>query len=283
MNDQSADLRKKFRISTLCQLFEATLIPCWEEGFPRHHVHRLPTQVVIEPNGHLGVDLDPQMGVVLHVMRHTVLLPMANDSLSKGQPAPPESIYIAMPVGSPLLLQRTQLLQEASRFFIDLSQDETRVVLVTISHRRLINRHLVIRHCPVALVSLEGDLLWLHPAGLNYGLIKAPFPKRQRSRTLGPRLPLKRDPDLFNEMDDATGLPTMYAYAKECLKAAQEADEKEEPVFAAVLDFQAQSLIRRSIAEDAETAITLATQQFLRGFESFFGMGGLLPEPGHLD
>lgn len=283
MNDNFADLRQKFRISTLCQIFEVTLHPCWEEGFPRHHVHRLPTQVVIESKGHLGVDLDPQMGVVLHVMRHTVLLPLVNDPLLKSHPTPPESIYFAMPVGTPLLVQRTLLMQEASRVFIDLSQDETRVVLVAISHRRLINRHLVIRHCPVALASHEGDLLWLHPAGPNYGLIRAPFPKAQRRRTLGPKLPLKRDPDFFNEMDDATGLPTMYAYAQECLKAAQEADEKEEPVFAAVLDFQAQSLIRRSIAEDAETAITIATQQFLRGFESFFGMGGLFPEPGHLD
>lgn len=283
MNDNFADLRQKFRISTLCQIFEVTLHPCWEEGFPRHHVHHLPTQVVIESKGHLGVDLDPQMGVVLHVMRHTVLLPLVNDPLLKSPPTPPESIYFAMPVGTPLLVQRTLLMQEASRVFIDLSQDETRVVLVAISHRRLINRHLVIRHCPVALAGREGDLLWLHPAGPNYGLIRAPFPKAQRRRTLGPKLPLKRDPDFFNEMDDATGLPTMYAYAKECLKAAQEADEKEEPVFASVLDFQAQSLIRRAIAEDAETAITLATQQFLRGFESFFGMGGLIPEPGHLD
>ena len=283
MNDNFADLQKKFRISRLCQIFEVTLHPCWEEGFPRHHVHRLPTQVVIEPKGHLGVDLDPQMAVVLHLTRHTVLLPLANDFLFKAHPKPSESIYFAMPIGSPLLVQRTQRLQEASQIFIELAQEETRVILVAISHRRLINRHLVIRHCPVALMSSKGELLWLHPAGPNYGLINAPFPRRQRSRTLGPKLPLKRDPDFFNDMDDATGLPTMYAYAKEYLNAAQEADEKEEPVFAAVLEFQAQSLIRRSIAEDAETAITIATQQFLRGFESFFGMGGLLPEPGHLD
>jgi len=278
-----AELQKKYRISSLCQIFEVTLRPCWEEGFPRHNVHRLPTQVIIETTGRLGVDLEPQMAVVLHLIRHTDLLPLIKDLFGKVHPSPSESLYLAMPVGSPLLFQRTRLLQEASGTFIELAQREERVILVAMSHRRVINRSLVIRHCPVALFCLEGDLLWLHPAGPNYGLIKAAFPKDQRSRVLGPRLPLQRDPDYFNEMDDATGLPTMYAYAKECLKAAQEADEKEEPVFAAVLDFQAQSLIRRSIAEDAETAITIATQQFLRGFESFFGMGGLLPEPGHLD
>jgi hypothetical protein len=278
-----SELQKKFRISSLCQIFEVTLRPCWEEGFPRHHVHRLPTQVIIESKGRLSADLEPQMAVVLHLIRHTDLLPLIKDPFGKVHPMPSESLYLAMPVGSPLLIHRTRLLQEASSTFIELAQDEERVVLVAVSHRRLINKSLVIRHCPVALFSLEGDLLWLHPAGPNYGLVKAAFPRGQRSRVLGPKLPLKRDPDYFNEVDDATGLPTMYAYAKECLKAAQEADEKDEPVFAAVLDFQAQSLIRRSIAEDAETAITIATQQFLRGFESFFGMGGLFPEPGHLD
>lgn len=283
MSHEFSDLQKKFRISTLCQIFEVTLRPCWEEGFPRHHVHRLPTQVVIEPKGQLGVDLEPQMAVVLHLIRHSVLLPLLNDPLCKTDPAPPESIYLAMPVGTPMISHRTLLLQEASRIFVDLSQEEAKVVLVAMSHRRLVNRHLVIRHCPVALLTGDSNLLWLHPAGPNYGLIKAPFPKSQRVRSLGPKTTLKRDPDCFTEMDEATGLPTMYAYAKECLKAAQEADEKEEPVFAAVLDFQAQSLIRRSIAENAETAITIATQQFLRGFESFFGMGGLLPKPGHLD
>jgi hypothetical protein len=223
------------------------------------------------------------MAVIFHLIRHTVLLPLLKDFTGKVHPPPAESLYLAMPVGSPLLPQRTRILQEASGLFMDLAQDETRIVLVAISHRRLINRTLVIRHAPVALFTLESAPIWIHPAGPNYGLIKSTFPQGQRQRILGPRKTLGRDPERFTQMDDATGLPAMFAYAKECLKASQEADDKEEPVFAAVLDFQAQSLIRRSITADVESALKLATQQFMTGFESFFGMGGLLPQPGNLD
>lgn len=276
-------IQRAFKVSTLCQFMEATLRPCWEEGFPRHSVHRLPTSVIVESKGQLGVDADPQMAVILHLNRHTVLLPLLKDFREMPYPLPSESLYLAMPVGVPVLPQRTRLLQEASGIFMDLADEETRIVLIAISHRRMINKGLVIRHTPAAIVSLEGSPIWIHPAALNYGLISAAFPDQQRQRTLGPRRSARREPEWFNQMDDASGLPAMYVYAKQALLSAQEADEKEDPVYAAVLDFQAQSLIRQSIATDAEAALRLATQQFLTGFESFFGMGGLMPKPGLLD
>jgi hypothetical protein len=276
-------IQRAFNVSTLCQFMEVTLQPCWEEGFPRHHVHRLPTPVVVESKGQVGTDHEPQMAVVLHLVRHTVLLPMLKDFRGMMELPPPESLYLAMPVGMPLLPHRTRVLQEASGIFMDLAEDETTIALVAISHRRLINKTMVIRHAPVALFSLEGKAIWIHPAGPNYGLIKPSFPEGQRQRLLGPRRALRHDLERFNEMDDATGLPAMYAYAKQCLKAAQEDCEDEDPVYAAVLDFQSQSLIRKSISTDAEEALKMATHQFLVGFESFFGMGGLMPRPGVLD
>ena len=276
-------IQRAFKISTLCQFMEATLQPCWEEGFPRHHVHRLPTPVVVEPKGQVGADHEPQMAVVLHLVRHTVLLPLLKDFMGMKEPSPPESLYLAMPIGTPLLPQRTRVLQEASGIFLDLAEDETTIVLVAISHRRLINKTMVIRHAPVALFSLEGKPIWIHPAGPNYGLIRSSFPEGQRQRLLGPRRALRHDLERFSEMDDATGLPAMYAYAKQCLKAAKEDCEGEDPIYAAVLDFQSQSLVRKSIATDAEEALKMATQQFLTGFESFFGMGGMFPKPGTLD
>lgn len=180
-----------------------------------------------------------------------------------------------------MLPQRTRMLREASSIFMDLAQEEGRILLVAMSHRRLVNKTLIIRHCPVAVFELQGQPLWLHPAGREYGLISAPFPDGQRQRTLGPRRALSRRPEDLNQMDDATGLPSFYAYAKQYMKAAD--DGEEDPVVAAVLDFQAQSLLQMAIIQEAEDALKLATQQFLRGFESFFGMGGLMPKPGMID
>ncbi len=274
-------LQKAYKLSSLCQIIEVTLRACWEEGFPRHHLHRLPTPVVVEARGQLGADLEPQMAVILHLTRHTSLQPAHQGSLGKQHP--PESLYFAMPVGSPLLIQRTRLLEEASRIFLDLAQDESRVVLAAISHRRLINQCLVIRHAPVALFSLEGAPIWTHPAASNYGLMATAFSESQRHRILGPRRALSRDSGLLNRMDEATGLPAMYAYARQCLKTAQEEGENEDPIYAAVLDFQAQSLIRHSLAADVDAALKVAAQEFMKGFETFFGMGGLLPRPGVLD
>jgi hypothetical protein len=280
MQSGFTDLQKQYRISDLCQTMEATLHPCWEEGFPRHDVHRLPFPVVVECRGQLGADLDPQMAVVFELTRHTVL-PILRDTPEISHLSPPESLYLAMEVGSPLLPQRTRLLREASSIFMDLAQEAQKILLVAISHRRLVNRTLIIRHCPVALFEMQGQPLWLHPAGQEYGLIRAPFPERQHQRILGPRKALLRRPETLNQMDDATGLPAFYAYAKQCVRAADEGEE--DPVVAAVLDYQAQSLLQMAIVQEAEDALKLSTQQFLRGFESFFGMGGLMPRPGVLD
>ena len=57
---------------------------------------------------------------------------------------------------------------------------------------------------------------------------------------------------------------------------------EDEPLLGAILDFQAESLLQRSVEADAEAALQQATQDFLTGFETFFGMGGLMPRPGVL-
>ena len=280
MQSEFSEFSKKYRISGICQTMLATIHPCWEEGFPRHDVHRLPYPVVVEAKGQLGAELKPQMAVVMEVTRHTVL-PLLRDTPGISHLSPPESMYLAMDVGSPLLPQRTRLLREASSLFMDIAQEAHKIVFVAISHRRLVNRTLIIRHCPVALFEVHGQPLWLHPAAQEYGLIRAPFPEGQRQRILGPRKALLRRPEHLNQMDDATGLPAFYAYAKQCLKAVEEGEE--EPVVGAVLDYLAQSLLQMAIVQEADEALILSTQQFLRGFESFFGMGGLMPRPGVLD
>lgn len=236
MHSGFTGLQKKYRISDLCRTMEATLHPCWEEGFPLHDVHRLPYPMVIEHKGQLGADMDPKMAVIFELTRHT-MLPQRRDTPEISHLSAPEFLYLAMEVGSPLLPQRTRLLREASSIFMDLAQECARIVLVAISHRRLVHKALIIRHCPVALFEMQGKPLWLHPAAQECGLIRAPFPEGQHQRILGPGKAFPRRPERLNQMDDSTGLPAFYVFAKQCMKAADEGEY--DPVLAAVLEYQA--------------------------------------------
>ena len=54
-------------------------------------------------------------------------------------------------------------------------------------------------------------------------------------------------------------------------------------MYRAVLDHQVHLMVQRSIFDDADHALREATQQFMHGFESMFGQGGLNPVPGRLE
>lgn len=268
-------LRTDLKISSLCQVIEVTLTPCKEEGFSRHFLHFLPTPLVVERKGSCLANPCAAIAVLFELRRHTPLPLLLEDKQPFPHRAPFESLLLAMPAGDPVIPQRTRLMEEASRLFLELAEARERAVAVVVSHRRLVHNRMVIRHQPAALLALDGAPLWLHPAARGYGLIQAPFPSGQKNRHLGPR---QRGNFMTERMLylDHNGMPEWYLQAKELLK-----DEGEdEPLLGAILDFQAESLLQRSVEADAEAALQQATQDFLTGFETFFGMGGLMPQPG---
>jgi hypothetical protein len=274
------NLRQRSKISSLCTVFEATLHPCQEEGVPRHFVHELPRPVVLDDRGMIQPGTDRMLAVVMGVRRSSVLLPHMEEDLQNLGYRPSESLYLVLAAGDPVIRVRTRLLNEASGRFIEIAESGTSVRVVAISHRREINRSIVIRHYPVALFDEEGRGLWTHPSAHGYGLICDGFPVGQRICSLGPKAKKGKLPELLAHLDDETGLPGWFHYAKEHLINL---GLDEDPVYRAVLDHQVHLLVQRSVYEDAEQALYEATQQFLSGFERLFGQGGLHPVPGRLD
>jgi len=264
-------------ISSLCTVFRANLAPCWEEGIPRHYVHRLCQPVVVDAQGRLSPDVDPHLAVVMGLERLSPLLPQMEDDLQRLQERPYESLYLMLPVGEPGTSARPRLLEEVAKLCLELVAADDPILVVAISHRRRIGASTVIRHYPVALFDREGGLLWAHPAGHSYGLIRSGFPRHQRVRTLGPRI--RKPSSLYGltRLDRATGLPVWYRNAQEHLIQTQGV---ETPSFEATIELQAECLLQWAIAADAEQALREATNQYLRGFETFFGCGGLNPIPG---
>jgi len=272
--------RDHCRISELCPIFDAVLSTNPEEGIDRHFVHQLPHSIVLDEKGNLEPSTDLHLAVVMGLKRSSNLLPHMEKDLSRLPYRPSESLYLALPVSNSVLRVRTRLLDEASKLFIDLAEAGTPLKIVAISHRRLIHGAIVIRHYPVAIFDHSGSLLWVHPAGHSYGLIRFGFPESQKALTLGPKTRASRTPEMLRRLDDETGLPLWYRDAKEHLKELQDG---EEPLYRAVMDFQAQIMAHQSFVENDEQALLSATWQFLAGFETFFGQGGLMPEPGRLD
>lgn len=280
MPPSAKNLTDQYQISKLCTVMDATLQPCWEEGIARHNVHELLVPIVVGPKGILEPTTDRQIGVVMGLTRLTELPAHMEEDLRRLPYRPYESLYLALPVADPVLRHRTRLLNEASGLFLDLAEAESLVKVAAISHRRRIGSSIVVRHYPVALFDQASGCLWAHPAGNAYGLIRPGFPKTQRVRSLGPRRPEGKTPETLTRLDDESGLPQWYRFAKEQLKDLQDG---EDPIYRAIMDFQAQCWLQRSLVEDAEHALRETTQQFLHGFETFFGMGGLQPVPGRLD
>jgi hypothetical protein len=280
MFEPSETFRKQWKISSLCTDFTATLQPCFEEGVSRHFVHEKARLVVLDDRGEIQPSTDREFAVVMRIKRTSSLLQHMENDLRRLHYRPTETIYLSLAGGDPLVRARMRLLNEASAHFIELAEVGTTVRVVAISHRREINGAIVIRHYPVALFGEDGRMLWVHPSAHGYGLIRDGFPLRQRVRSLGPRRKKGKIPDLLSHLDHETGLPGWYQYAKEHLI---DLGVEEEPMYRAVLDHQVHLLIQRSIFEDADAALREATQQFLNGFESMFGQGGLNPVQGRLE
>jgi len=78
---------------------------------------------------------------------------------------------------------------------------------------------------------------------------------------------------------DAEGLPPWYHQAREALDRSSPND----PLVDAFLDIQETTLLQCAIEAEAEERLQFAAQEFLAEFESYFGMGGLFPEPGIID
>lgn len=279
MTPPTRTFRTYARISSLCTVFEATLTLLPEEGTPLHYVHERPVPVVIGKRGELLPRTDRNLAVILGVKRISDLLPHMEEDLLFLPTRPFESLYLSVPAGEPVIRERVRMLNEASGIFIPVAETSQLVMLVAVTHRRRINGAIVIRHYPVAVYDQGSNLMWAHPAGHSYGLIREEFPNHQKVRQLGPRCRKGRTPDLLRRLDDATGLPQWYQFAKEQM---QELQDGEDPLFQAVIAHQANLWLQRSIAESADQALVEATQDFIRGFEMFFGAGGLDPVPGFL-
>lgn len=280
MLQASEAFRNQWQISSLCTDFTATLQPCFEEGVPRHFVHEKARPVVLDDRGEVMPSTDREFAVLMRVKRTSDLLPHMENDLRSLHYRPTESIYLSLASGNPVVRARMRLLNEASARYIELAEAGTTVRVVAVSHRREINGAIVIRHYPVALFDEEEHMVWVHPSAHGYGLIRDGFPLRQRVRSLGPRRKKGTIPDLLTHLDHETGLPGWFQFAKEHLI---DLGLEEEPMYRAVLDHQVHLMVQRSIFEDVDQALREATQQFLTGFESLFGQGGLNPVPGRLE
>ena len=280
MRPTPESIRETYAISGLCHLFEATLHPCLEEGFPRHQLHYLPSPVVLENHGRKVILPDPQLGCLFSLRRFGPLnLPPEELAALERKPLF-ESFLLAMPVGDACVVMpmRTRFMQASEHLFLDFMEQCERVLLVAISHRRRIHGQVIVRHQPVALLDLTGKMRWLHPAAHRFGLIKQAFPASQRHRLLDPW-----DPDFIDwaELREASEdeLPQWYHEAREALRD----QGKEDPVTDALLGFQAGSLLAAAAGKEALERLQSTAKAFLTDFEQFFGQGGLLPAPGVLD
>lgn len=271
--------RQHCRISDLCPDFQATLHYLEEEGVSLHHPHERPSQVVIDERGNLLPRTDRHVAVILRVSRKTPLLPDMEEQLQGLAIKPIETIFLPMPGGDVVLRPHMLVLQEFSRLAQEIVEAGAPVIVVAVSHRRMIHEMLVIRHYPVALFDLSGSLLWAHPAAHSYGLIRRGFPSHQKIRVLGRRSPLATDKGP-QRWDPESGLPFWYQEAKDHLL---DLDPSAEPSFAEVLEHYADTLQQRYLAKDVEQAMQMATQEYLTGFERWFGSGGLYLSPGLLE
>lgn len=276
MSRHAPTFRNHARISSLCPVFDATLRLLSEEGIALHHVHERPLPVVATLSGSLRPRVDRRLAVILGVHRTSPLLPHMELDL-QGLVAPPqETLFLEIPVGPRTLRTRTRLAQEASDIFVGLAEAELAVKVVSFSHRREVHGSLVVRHYPVAVFDRAGTLLWKHPAAPAYGLIRGGFPTTQTVRSLGPLRDRLRPEDLHRRLDDGSGLPTWYRFACDRLQ-----DEHPDAIvsFADVIQHQAELWLASGLETNLDRALQEATQDYLRGFEIFFGMGGLHPTP----
>lgn len=273
-------LRSRLAISQLCQVFEATLHSCIEEGFPRHQLHYMPSPIIIEEAGRKVILPEPQVACLYGLTRHSPLKIPAEDEAAFARRPPFESLLLTMPVSiGPLVLpQRTRVLREAEGLMLDLMEQKERSILVTVSHRRLVHGRLLVRHQPAALCSREGKVIWLHPAAQRFGLLQAPFPRSQRQRNIDTPEQYAREQAELSHLDEE-GLPAWYFEARQAIIPAGE----EDPIAEALLGIQVRSLIEVNNEKEAKQRLLAASQTFLSEFEALFGMGGLLPQPGLLD
>jgi hypothetical protein len=273
-------LRGQFKISQLGQVFEATLHLCMEEGFPRHQLHYLPSPLIPDDRQQMLVLPDAQVACIFGLTRFSSLnIPTADQAAFTRKP-PYESLYLTLPVSElgKANQRRIRFLQEAENLFLDLAERKDRVFVESISHRRLVHGRVVVRHQPVALFNPSGKVIWLHPEALRFGLIDAEFPRSQKCRQLGrPAIHIRNQPE-FKALDEE-GLPVWYYEARQSLHEAGKDDLMAE----ALIGLQAQSLLQVSIEQEAEDQLRTVAQEFLTDFETYFGMGGLMPMPGILD
>jgi len=273
-------LRGSFKISQLCQVFEATLHLCMEEGFPRHQLHYFPSPVILEDCGRKLILPEPQLGCIFGLTRFSPLNIPNEDRVAFAHRPPFETLFLAMPVseGKRIISQRTRFLQESENQFLDLQESRERIFIVAASHRRLIHGRIMVRHQPAALFGSDGKILWLHPAAPRFGLLQVGFPRSQQQRHLDSPNARAQEHTQFQTHDEA-GLPAWYGEVRQNMRE----DGEDDPMTDALLGLQARSLLQVSIEKEAEERMRAIAQEFLFDFETFFGMGGLMPVPGILD
>ena len=272
-----ASLRACARISDLCPIFTATLHPVWEEGFPLHQMHFRPVPVCLGEEGALRLMLDRRLASVFGVQRTSPLLAHMMHSLKGLEPPPLETLCLELPVEDATLPFRAAVVREASERLATLMDREETVHLVTISHRRSAQGALVIRHHLVALLDLAGALLWCHPAAAGYGLLRPGFPEHQEERTLGTPGAWLTPGQFPRRLDPATGLPAWFLYAqRQCADVMFERAGWDIPW---ILAAQADLWVAHGVVRDREAARREVVQDFIQGFEGWFGSGGLQPTP----
>lgn len=269
-------LRTQARISNLCTVFTASLHPLWEEGIPLHHPHQRPC--LLDPQHHEQARqlTDCHLGVVCAVKRTTPLNSYMEESLRGLKTTPFETVMLELPIDEATRSIRMRMLDELANLLLELMEQGREMTIVAVSHRREIHGSLILRHHLVALFDHEETLYWRHPAASEYGLIRHGCPASQRVRNLGTASEHHKLSDIPRCLDSATGLPARYLFARENLReqTAQETSD-----FASVIQSLARQQLDLELVGDLDQSLREATQDYIHGFETYFGMGGLQPTP----
>jgi len=220
--------------------------------------------------------MDQRMAIICAIDRTSPLLLHMEESLHAVCPKPVETLLLELPTDNGTRSIRSRLLMETADLLSEFMELGQEVEVVAISHRRSIHGNLVLRHHLVALFDRMGTLCWCHPAAAGYGLIRPGFPSRQHVRTLG-RTRMKMTPEeIPRRLDEGTGLPAWFQYARESLRKQSPDDACE---FADVIQVLGDLWVAHGLAGNVTQAMQMATQDYFQGFETFFGMGGLQPTP----
>lgn len=264
MTHLELDLRKKFKISGLCQVLRGSVRPHAEEGVELHFVHHATSSATFIPDGTLDPKSLGRLAISAEFGRETGISRLLEDERgARPYRAPLETLTLSIPLSGGSAPRRTALMVEVAERLHEVMFAGTCLPMVTVTREVKQGRHCVIRHHLVAIFDDYRRPYWVHPALSRFGLAKIPIPPHQTQRDLGP-IPGWMDPPDSEVFDlDQQGFPLWYNFSLEL--------EGRRPVDAEKVFWK--GAIGRKIPD----IVRIAAHSMLANFEAFFGYGTLIP------